>query len=143
MFQASVLPPRKSHPAPLRVLLADDNKACAESFCLLIRRWGHDCRVAYDGLEALDLAAECPPDVALLDIDLPGMDGCEVARRLREVPGLETVVLIAVTGHADEAHRRECYDAGFEWYLVKPTEPSELRTLLRALTHRKRKRVAG
>jgi two-component system CheB/CheR fusion protein len=95
--------------------------------------------VAYDGPGALTAAAESLPDVALLDIGLPGMDGCEVARRLRQLPGLATVVLVAVTGYADEAHRRQCDSAGFAFYLVKPANVGELKALLGVLAREKEK----
>jgi CheY-like chemotaxis protein len=95
--------------------------------------------VACDGPEALAAAAEFRPDVALLDIEMPGMDGCEVARRMRQLPGLEAVVLVAVTGYADEAHRRQCDGAGFGFYFVKPSDPSQLKALLGALAREKGK----
>ncbi len=93
--------------------------------------------MAPDGPAALAAAAECAPDVALLDIDLPGLDGCEVARRLRQLPGLGGVVLVAVTGYADEMHRRQCDGAGFGFYIVKPAIPTELKGLLGALARAK------
>jgi CheY-like chemotaxis protein len=99
--------------------------------------------VACDGPGALAVAADFRPDVALLDIELPGLDGCEVARRLRELPGLAAVVLVAVTGYADEAHRRQCDGAGFGFYLVKPTDPGELKALLGVLAREKGKPAAG
>jgi CheY-like chemotaxis protein len=88
------------------------------------------------------VAAEFRPDVALLDIELPGMDGCAVARRLRELPGLGAVVLVAWTGYADEVHRRQCDGAGFAFYLVKPADPGVLQALLGGLAREKGKPTA-
>jgi DNA-binding response OmpR family regulator len=91
----------------------------------------------------IGLLTQFRPDVARLDIGLPGMDGCEVARRLRRLRGLESVVLIAVTGYADEAHRRQCDGTGFAFYFVKPANPDKLATLLGALAREKGKRATG
>jgi CheY-like chemotaxis protein len=123
--------------APLRVLVVDDNPALVRSFSRLISRWGYDCAVAHDGPGALAAAVDFRPDLALLDLEMPGMDGYEVARRLRGLPGLEGVVLIAVTGYEDEAHRRRCDGAGFAFYFVKPADPAGLEQLLGALAREK------
>jgi two-component system, chemotaxis family, CheB/CheR fusion protein len=99
--------------------------------------------VAYDGPGALTAAAAFRPDVALLDIELPGMDGCDVARRLRDLPEFEKVVLVAMTGHADDANRQRCGDSGFVFYLVKPADPWELKVLLGVLAAEQRKPEVG
>ncbi len=123
--------------APIRVLVVDDNAAFADSFSRLVGRWGHDCQRAYDGPAALAAAEHFRPDLAVLDIGMPGMDGCELARRLRQLPGLECLVLIAVTGYSDEAHRRQCDRAGFAFYFVKPADPADLESLLDVLGREK------
>jgi signal transduction histidine kinase/ActR/RegA family two-component response regulator len=114
----------------VRVLLVDDNVDSAESLALLLRLWGHEVVVAHDGPAALREAEALPPQVALLDISLPGMDGYELARRLRAQPGLKGVVLVAVTGWGQEDDRRRSHDAGFDHHLTKPVELSALQELL-------------
>ena len=119
-------------PVPLRVLVVDDNHDAADSLALLLKCWGYAPAVAYDGPAALALAAAEPPPVALLDIGLPGMDGCEVARRLRTLPGTARALLVAVTGHGQEEDVRRCYEAGIDLHLIKPIDPEELRATLQA-----------
>src|SRR5581483_1115648 len=88
--------------SPVRVLVVDDNADAADSLSALLRAVGHDVRVAHAGPAALDVAAEFRPAVVVLDVGLPGMDGCEVARRLRAIPGTAGVRLIALTGYGQE-----------------------------------------
>jgi CheY-like chemotaxis protein len=83
-------------------------------------------RIASDGPGALSAAAECVPDVALVDITLPGMDGYEVARRIRENPALARIVLVAQTGRGQAADRSRAAAAGFDHYLIKPLDAGEL-----------------
>jgi CheY-like chemotaxis protein/two-component sensor histidine kinase len=113
-----------------RVLVVDDNIDSADSIAMLLQMSGHDVRVAYSGQDALDMAAEYQPDIVLLDIGLPGMDGYEVARRVRAQPQLEKVKLIAVTGYGQEADRRQSQEAGFDYHLVKPVDAQKLGELL-------------
>src|SRR5262245_3781424 len=109
---------------PLRVLVVDDTRDAADTLALLVRIWGHQPLVAYDGPTALDLARTQAPDVALLDIGLPGgMDGYEVARRIRRLPGLDKVVLVAVTGYGREEDITRCQAAGIDHHFVKPVDP--------------------
>jgi PAS domain S-box-containing protein len=115
-----------------RVLVVDDNRDAVESMALLLEVWGHEVRTAYDGPAALALAAEYRPDVVLLDIGLPGMNGYEVAQRLRELPGLEKALLVAVTGYGQESDRQRARKAGFDRHLVKPVDPGALQNLLAA-----------
>ncbi len=115
---------------PRRVLVVDDNLDSLESMETLLQIWGHDVRTAQDGPATLDVAAEYRPDVVLLDIGLPGMSGYEVAPRLREIPGLAKIVLVAVTGYGQESDRRRTREAGFDRHLVKPVEPSHLQEIL-------------
>ena len=117
-----------STPAPkrlLRVLVADDCMDAADTLCTVLKLWGHDARAVYDGLAALEMVSSYRPDVLLLDISMPKMDGCHLAQQLRLQTGL-AVTLIAVTGWADDAHRLLCEDAGFDDCLIKPVEPSAL-----------------
>ena len=118
--------------SPHRVLVVDDNQDAAESMALLLQIWGHDVRTAHDGPAALAVAADYRPDVVLLDIGLPGMSGYEVAERLRELPGPERPVLVAVTGYGQQSDRRRTRDAGFDHHLVKPVEHAQLKEILTA-----------
>ena len=100
---------------------------------ILQSRRGHVTRTASSGLEALRLAAEFLPEVVLLDIGLPGMDGFEVARRLRAMPALKNAVLIAMTGYASPEDRVTATQAGFDAHLVKPVDLEFLREWLRTM----------
>ena len=115
---------------PLLVLLVEDNPAAAEGLRELLALWGHEVSFAADGETALRAAAGEPPDVVLLDLGLPGMDGFEVARRLRRLPGLADVLLVAVTGYGQERDRERTREAGFDVHLLKPVAPEDLRRLL-------------
>jgi CheY-like chemotaxis protein len=108
------------------VLVVDDNEDAAASLAALLRMSGYHVFMAPNGREALRQASAHPPDVILLDIGLPDLDGCEVARRLRLTPGLERTRLVAMTGYAQDEHRRATQAAGFDAHLVKPVEPGEL-----------------
>jgi signal transduction histidine kinase/DNA-binding response OmpR family regulator len=115
-----------------RVLLVDDNRDGAESLAMLLRLSGHEVRVCNDGPAALVAASEFRPDVVLLDIGLPGMDGFEVARRLRQRSELENVMLVALTGYGQEEDRRKAQQCGFDHHLVKPADPAALTALFAA-----------
>jgi PAS domain S-box-containing protein len=123
---AHVPPP----PSGYRVLIVDDNEDAANSLAVLLRLQGHEVGVAYSGMAALEMTKAGAPDVVFLDIGMPGMDGCEVARRLRQQPGLEHVVLVALTGWGQQEDRRRTAAAGFNHHLVKPPEPKALEVLL-------------
>jgi PAS domain S-box-containing protein len=113
-----------------RILVVDDNVDAAESLALLLRIEGHDVRVAHDGPAALTAVEAEPPDVVFLDIGMPVMNGYQVAQSLREQPGLEHLLLVAMTGWGQEEDRRRSQEAGFDHHLVKPAEPDALRQLL-------------
>jgi PAS domain S-box-containing protein len=119
------------HPSPSRVLVVDDNPEAAESLALLLRSAGHRVAVATSGAAGVEEARALRPEVAILDIGLPGMDGYEVARRLRSEtkPG-ERLLLVALTGLALEADRVRAREAGFDHYLVKPVEVGALLALI-------------
>ncbi len=103
-----------------RVLIADDNADLTEAMALLLRRRGHEVCVVNDGQGALAAAQTFNPEVAFLDIELPMLSGYDVARHLRQQPGLENVLLVATTGHAEEEIRDRTHDAGFDAHLAKP-----------------------
>jgi two-component system CheB/CheR fusion protein len=112
----------------------DDSPDVADSEALLLRLWGYEARVAHSGPEALAEAEAFRPGVALVDLMMPGMDGYALARRLRALPGLEGLRLIAVTGLGSESYRRRSREAGFACHLLKPADPKILRRLLREPT---------
>jgi CheY-like chemotaxis protein len=113
-----------------RVLVVDDNQDTANSLAVLLNLWGYDCRVRYDGAAALQEALDYRPDCLLLDINMPRMDGCAVARQLRQVPGLGSVKLVALTAYSDQRHVRRIWEAGFDHHVVKPADINELERLL-------------
>jgi CheY-like chemotaxis protein len=113
-----------------RVLVVDDNVDAASTLQALLRELGHEVDVAHDGSAALAAARERRPEVVLLDLNMPGMDGVELARTLRRQPGFEDVRLAAVTGLGQEADRRRTLAAGFDVHLVKPLSPEDLRRVL-------------
>ncbi len=114
----------------LRVLVVDDNVDTVLSFSMLLRASGHDVHTAHDGMEAVKAALEYQPDVVLLDIGLPVLNGYEVARRIRLEPSLEHVVLIALTGYGQETDRQTALQAGFDHHLVKPARLEQLQKIL-------------
>lgn len=123
--------PAKSVPCPmLRVLVVDDDEAVADSTAVLLDMAGYDVRVAADGLAALELMPQFQPQAVLLDIGLEGMDGFEVARRLRQLPEGRGLCLIAVTGYGDEKTRAAVSEAGFDHHMIKPTRADSLVGLL-------------
>jgi two-component system CheB/CheR fusion protein len=117
-------------PVHLRVLVVDDYRDTADTMAMLLRMWGHDVRVATDGPAALEVAGSYLPDVVLLDIGLPGMDGYEVARRLRQDVGLRRARLVSVSGYAEPKDHQQSRLAGCNDHLVKPVEPDMLQHLL-------------
>lgn len=118
---------------PLRVLIVEDNPDSAETLRVLVKLWGHEVRVARDGEEGLQEARGFHPQVILLDIGLPKLDGFEVAKRVRKTPGLERVLLIAITGYGTEEDHRKAAEAGLDFFLVKPCNPAFLRQLLSSI----------
>ena len=113
-----------------RILVADDNRDAAESLAIILRLEGHEVELAHDGQEALRSFATRRPDVALLDIGMPTANGYEVARKIRATPGGEGVLLIAITGWAQDTDKAESRAAGFDHHLTKPIEPEALIGLL-------------
>ncbi len=113
-----------------RILVVDDNADSATSLALLLRRMGHEIQTAHDGLEAVLAAAAFRPQVILLDIGLPKMNGYEVAKRIREQPSQDRVAIIALTGWGQERDKQRAYDAGIDHHLTKPVEYATLEKLL-------------
>ncbi|MDB5390302.1 MAG: chemotaxis protein methyltransferase CheR, partial [Planctomycetaceae bacterium] len=113
-----------------RLLVVDDNADAANSLAVLLRLQGHDVRVAHNGPDAVELALNYRPDMIFLDLGMPGMDGYEVARRVRQASELNHVVLTALTGWGQPEDRRRTSEAGFDHHLVKPIEPRDLEGLL-------------
>jgi CheY-like chemotaxis protein len=121
--------------ASKRVLIVEDNAEAAETLAEILRLWGHDVRVAGDGLEAVGAAQSHRAEVVLLDIGLPGQDGYTVARHLRELPELRESFVVALTGYGQEAERLRSREAGFDDHLVKPVDLLELERLLSQAPH--------
>ena len=115
----------------MRVLVVDDYPDSAESMALLLRLRGYEVAAAQSGVGALQLAQAQRPDAVLLDVSMPGMDGLEVVRRLRQMFPDQPPLLIAITAHGFEEDRQRCLDAGFDLQLVKPADPNEVERLLR------------
>jgi CheY-like chemotaxis protein len=113
----------------LRVLVVDDNHDAADSLAMLLEMDGHHSRVAHDGAQALALAQTFAPEVALLDIGLPGMDGYELARALRERLG-PSLLLVALTGWSGDDAREQALAQGFDVHMTKPADPLEIDRLL-------------
>jgi PAS domain S-box-containing protein len=116
-----------------RILVVDDNRDSADSLAILLRLVGHDVCTAHDGRQALVVAATYRPDLVLLDIGLPGMDGLTVARHLRSQQELAGVVLVALTGYGSDEDRRQAQAVGFNHHMVKPLDLDALNELLSAL----------
>ncbi len=114
----------------MRILVADDNYDAAQSLALMLGMDGHEVRTASNGLEALEIAEEFHPQVALLDIGMPKLDGYETARKLRERPWAGSTQLFALTGWGQEDDKERARQAGFDRHLVKPLEPEALSELL-------------
>jgi PAS domain S-box-containing protein len=117
-------------PPSRRILVVDDNRDAADSLAMLLQGAGHDVQVAYDGEQALQAAASMRPDLVLMDIGLPRLNGYDVARRLREQPWGSGIVLVALTGWGQEEDRRRSREAGFSLHLVKPLDPEALNDVL-------------
>jgi CheY-like chemotaxis protein/nitrogen-specific signal transduction histidine kinase len=123
--------PRPPRATERRVLIVDDNNDAAETLCMLVESLGgNQVRTASSGEQALETARELRPDVVLLDLGMPGMDGYEVARRMRQESWGRDATIIAVTGWGQEEHRRLTKEAGFDRHLTKPADAEEIEALL-------------
>jgi len=121
--------PSPASPSLRRVLVVDDNTDSAETMAEMLKLWGHEVQMAFDGPGALEAARAQMPDAVLLDVGLPVMDGYETARRLRQ-EGLGGKLLVAVTGYGAAEDRRRAAEAGFDSHLTKPVSPEALRAIL-------------
>jgi CheY-like chemotaxis protein len=128
---------------PIRVLCVDDNLDAANSLGFLLKLVGFITEVCHDSRTALAVAARFRPDAAVLDISMPGLDGCELARTLREQQGDVPLLLVAVTALGDMAARDRTTAAGFDLHLTKPAEPQQLVDVLFAFERRVRGGTQG
>jgi len=112
------------------VLVIEDNQDAAEGLATVLRLWGHEVWVAYDAAAALETAERTKPDVIISDLGLPGMDGYDFARQLRQRPAFGRAVLIAISGYGRDDDRRRALEAGFDHHLVKPPDLDALAALL-------------
>jgi PAS domain S-box-containing protein len=113
-----------------RVLVVDDSRDGAASLAMMLSLWGHDTRTAHDGLEAIELAEAFRPEVVLLDIGLPKLNGYDTCRRIREQAWGKGMVMVAVTGYGQEEDKKKAEAAGFDYHLTKPLAPEALQRLL-------------
>ncbi|HWB12213.1 MAG TPA: response regulator [Pirellulales bacterium] len=120
----------------MRVLLVDDDCDTTECMRLLLNHWGHDVHVANQGIAAIEQAPQLKPDLMLVDLAMPVVDGLAVARRVREMPELVTTALVALTGWTDAAHVQEAITAGFDECLTKPLTVNDLGEVLRRVRAR-------
>ncbi len=127
--------PTVDRSVPHRILIADDNADSAESMGMLLRLMGNDVRIASDGLEAVEQAAAFQPDIVLMDIGMPRLDGYEAARRIRNQPWSRDTLLVAVTGWGPSDDDEEATAAGFDRHFTKPLDPAELRRLVSGAPH--------
>lgn len=121
----------------LRVLVVEDNPDAAEMLATLLSVFGHEPRIASDAVGGLRALLEFSPDVALLDIGLPGIDGHELARRIRREAGFEHLPLVAISGWGRDEDVRRAREAGFDYHLTKPMQPDELERLLASILERR------
>ncbi len=113
-----------------RILIVDDNEDSANSLAVFLQLLGNETHTAFDGVEAVEKAAALQPDVVLLDIGMPKLNGYEAARRIRAQPWGEHMVLVAITGWGQDQDRRQALEAGFDSHMVKPIDPASLTTAL-------------
>lgn len=135
--QETAQPREMPPPSGLRLLVVDDNQDAANSLAMLLRLQGHEVRAAYSGVAALEMTKTYIPDMIFLDIGMPGMDGYETARRLRQQPGLKKVNLTALTGWGQREDRRRSAEAGFDHHIVKPPKQKLLESLILDIKSRK------
>jgi CheY-like chemotaxis protein len=115
----------------LRILVVDDGKNAADILAMFFEMEGHVVQVAYDGLMALDLAQRFHPQLIVMDIGMPEMDGLEASRRIRREPGGKEIVIIALSGLDQDDDKRSCAEAGINHHMAKPVRPDDLRAVIR------------
>jgi PAS domain S-box-containing protein len=133
----------EAHGRPLRLLVVDDNADVAEGLMMLLELLGHRVRVAHEGVAALEAARASVPDIMLIDIGLPGMNGYELAQNARQDPRLENVVLVALTGYGREEDKQRAMAAGFDDHLVKPLTVEAFQNMLGRLRKSEPRRGAS
>jgi two-component system, chemotaxis family, CheB/CheR fusion protein len=116
--------------ASRRILVVDDNQDLVNSLAILLQIWGHTVEIAYDASSALEAVRTFRPEIALLDIGLPGITGLDLAQRLRALPGLANLYLVAVTGYGRKEDWQATRAAGFHCHVVKPVDAEALKTLI-------------
>jgi CheY-like chemotaxis protein/uncharacterized protein YbcI len=114
----------------LRVLIVDDNRDSADSFGLIVEELGHVTHVTYGGRQALDVATVFRPDLMLVDLAMPDLDGCSLVKRFRQTPAFAQTRIVAITGHADEGHKTLAMKAGCDAVLFKPVTPTDITAAL-------------
>jgi CheY-like chemotaxis protein len=125
--------PVEREPQEMSIVVADDNHESADSMALFLEMRGHDVRTVYDGRACLDALAERRPDVVLLDLGMPTLDGFETCQRIRAMPGGDRIALFATTGWGSDTDRQRSAQCGFDAHLVKPVDPAMLLARLEAL----------
>jgi CheY-like chemotaxis protein len=118
----------------VRVLIVDDNRDGADALGLLAEAFGNQVHVTYGGMQALDVATAFRPDLMLIDLAMPDIDGCVLVKRFRQIPAFGLTKIVAITGHADEGHRNLALKAGFDSVLAKPVALIEIKTVLADVT---------
>lgn len=132
-IQAATLPGSVStseKPHQYRILVVDDNESCAKIMMWALEGLGHNAVMALDGPSAIKLAIYFRPDIVLLDIGLPGMNGYEICRAMRKEPVLQKTIFMAQTGWGQKEHRERSKEAGFDYHLVKPVNIEALKNIL-------------
>jgi CheY-like chemotaxis protein len=113
-----------------RILIVDDNRDTADSLARLIKALGYEAKAVYDGLQAVEQASAFLPDMALIDIGMPGLDGYETVSRIRHLLGNTQTILVAVTGWSGDEDKRRAYESGFDLHVPKPMSVEALKELL-------------
>ena len=114
----------------LRVLVVDDDRDGADTLGLLLEELGNQVHVTYGGMSALDVATVFRPDLMLIDLSMPDMDGCRLVMQFRQIPAFAQTQVVAITGHADQGHKTLAMKAGFDKVLFKPVDLTEIRSVL-------------
>ena len=114
----------------LPILVVEDLHDTADSLAMLLELWGYQPTVVYEGKKAIEAASTLCPDVILLDIDLPDVNGYNVARQLRQIPELAKTLVLAITGYRQESDAQCCKEDGIDLYFLKPVDPEEIKEVL-------------
>ena len=122
-----------SKPYSYRVLAVDDDKNCAKVMAWLLESLGHTAQIAHDGKTAIELANSVHPDMVLMDIGIPEMNGYQICQAMRDSPGLDHTLFVALTGWGQKEHRERSKEAGFDYHLVKPVNIEALKKIFSEL----------